>query len=258
MRLIDFERFVLSEIYDEEIFEEYLERNILNIEEELDHHRISEKTEFEHFEVSTLEYLEEISKIGFYSDEYLMKELSKKGIEVTDDVITKSLRIPVYCGMLLLKEGMDYLDLMQEGSIGLIEAIKSFPTSGYKSLEEYAKIKIMRRMIIFTNERLCENKAEFIRYFENIKEEYEERGDVIEEVDRKIENINEMTYLTLHNVLSEIELKVLERYYGLKEEKRASIFEIEELLNLEKGKGEEIFQICINKISKFGGEFFSI
>lgn len=258
MKLIDYEKLVLEDLYDDDVYEEYLERNIISVEESCLGHEIIEEDIVEHLEISTLEYLEEISQIEFCSDEEFAKLLNNGEIESRDQVINRSLRIPVYIGMNMLKEGVDFLDLIQEGNIALILSAAKFSSSGYKSFTDYAKASIIRRMIVFINEKLQENKAEFIKYFEGLIEEYEEREDVIEELTNKMINIEKMDYLMLKNRMSELEISVVEKYYGFKDGKRQSMYEIEKFFNFEKGQGELIFQKSIDKLSKFGGVFFKI
>ena len=258
MKITYFERLVIEEIYDDEIYEEYLERNMAKIDCEINEDRNLTEVEIEHFETSTLEYLEEIAKIEFLDDENLKERVLKGDIDSKDEVITKSLRIPVLAGIILLKNGVNYLDLIQEGTIALIHSVEKFPSSGYKSFEDYAKINIFRRMIIYINERLQESKAEFIAHFHSLEEEFDEREDVMEELENKIKNIKEIEYNTLFSSLNKQEVEVLEKFYGLKNGKRESMYQIEESLKLEKGQGQELFQKAINKISNFEGEFFII
>lgn len=258
MRIADFENFVISEIYDEELYEEYLERNILKIDDEITEDRILSEMKIDYLETSTLEYLEEISKVDFLSDEELREKALKGDVDSKDEVITKSLRLPILLGIILLKNGINYLDLTQEGTIALIEAIGKFPNSGYKSFEDYIKINVVRKMVIYTNERLQESKAEFIKHFEVLKEEYEDRSDVVEGINDKIKTIENINYNSLFNCLDKNEIKIIERFYGLKDGKRESMLQIEEKLGLGKGKGQDIFQKAINKISNFGGELFTI
>ena len=113
-------------------------------------------------------------------------------------------------------------------------------------------------MIIYINERLQESKAEFIAHFHSLEEEFDEREDVMEELENKIKNIKEIEYNTLFSSLNKQEVEVLEKFYGLKNGKRESMYQIEESLKLEKGQGQELFQKAINKISNFEGEFFII
>lgn len=258
MKITDFERLVIEEIYDDEIYEEYLERNMAKIDCEINEDRNLTEVEIEHLESSTLEYLEEISKIKFLDDEKLIEKVLKGDVDSKDEVITGSLRIPVLAGIILLKNGVNYLDLIQEGTIALIQSVEKFSNSGYKSFEDYAKVNIFRRMVIYINERLQETKAEFIAHFQSLKEEFDDREDVIEEIENKIKKIKEIEYNILFSSLNKQEVEVLERFYGLKDGKRDSMYQIEESLKLEKGQGQDIFQKAINKISNFEGEFFRI
>ena len=110
MRITNFENFVIDEIYDEDLYEEYLERNILKIDDEITEDRVLSEMKIDYLETSTLEYLEEISKVDFLSDEALGEKAMKGDVDSKDEVITKSLRIPILLGIILLKNGINYLD----------------------------------------------------------------------------------------------------------------------------------------------------
>lgn len=257
MELFEFEELILEELYEVEIFNEYLEKNLIEIEKTLQDRVISD-VKIDFLEVSVLEYLEEISKIKEMTKEEIEHAINDLNIETKDELITKNLKIAVIFAMYLLKEGIDYLDLVQEGSIGIIEGIEKFKESGYLKLDEYLKLYVIRKMVIYIDKKLKQNKAEFIGYFQGLKIEYQDNEELKEELNRKIDTIEKIEYRKLKNILSDLEIEIVIDYYGFGIQGKKSMYEIEKKYNLNNGQGEEIFQKGINKLSKFGGEFFEI
>ncbi|MGL6064513.1 MAG: sigma factor [Fusobacteriaceae bacterium] len=258
MRLREYEILVIEELKEDEGFQEFLEKNIVELEENLKDHLFSNNKEFKNIETSTLEYLEEISIVSILSEEETEKIFEIDGIEERDEIITKKLYLPIRMGMFQLKDGIDYMDLTQEGTIALIKAVGEYKNSGYKDFDTYAKLYIVRAMVLFIYNRMEEIKSEYIVYFENKKNEYMDSLDIVEGFEKRIQEIGDITYLSLKNSLTTKEIEVLVRYYGLNSKKSLSIYELEETLKLEKGTGEKLFQIAINKLSRFGGEMIKL
>lgn len=257
MNIKEFEKLIIQSLYEDGDFYEFINENAVDFEENLREQKNTKYENYDNLETGTLEYFEEISQIGFLKEEELNKKLENVE-ENIEEIVTKNLRLVLKIGMLFLKEGIDYMDLVQEGTVELINCVKNFEQSRYLEFEKYAKINIARKMIIYINERLEENKSEFLRYFENTREEYSDKEDIVEELTKKIKIIKSINFSNLYNTLNDLEFKIVEKYYGLNEEKSYSMFEIEKMFNLEKGNAEGIFQNAINKLSKFGGEFFKI
>ncbi len=254
MKLREYEILVIEELKSEEEFSEFLEKNIVELDENLKEHLFSTDENFKNIETSTLEYLEEISMLPILTTEEIEEKFKVDGMEERDEIITKKLYIPIRMGMFQLKDGVDYMDLTQEGTIALIKAVGKYKDSGYKDFDTYAKLYVVRAMVLFIYNRMEENKSEYIRYFENKKHEYLDSLEIIEGFEKKIQEVKDITYLSLKNSLTEEEIEVLVRYYGFNKEKSLSIYELEEFLKIEKGTGEKLFQIAINKLSRFGGE----
>lgn len=257
MKIKEFETLIIQSLYEDEDFYEFINENAVDFEEDLSEQKNTKYENYDNLETGTLEYFEEISQIDFLEEEELSKKIENLE-ENLEEIVTKNLRIVLKIGMLFLKEGIDYMDLVQEGTLELINCVKNFDQSRYLEFKKYAKINIARRMIIYINERLEENKSEFLRYFENTREEYSSKEDIVEELTKKIKIIKSIKFNNLYNTLNDLEFRIVEKYYGLNGEKSYSMFEIEKMYNIEKGDAEGIFQNSINKLSKFGGEFFKI
>ncbi|MGL5122927.1 MAG: sigma factor [Fusobacteriaceae bacterium] len=258
MKLREYEIVVVEELKEDEEFQEFLEKNIIQLEENLKDHLFSNNKEFQNIETSTLEYLEEVSIVPILSPKEEKEKFEIGGIEERDEIITKKLYLSIRMGMYQLKDGIDYMDLIQEGTIALIKAVEKYKNSGYKDFDTYAKLYIVRAMVLFIYRKMEEIRTEFIVYFEEKKKEYIDSLDLVEGFEKRIVEIKNITYLSLKNSLNEKEIEILIGYYGLDSKKSLSIYELEESLKLEKGTGEKLFQIAINKLSRFGGEMIAI
>ena len=253
MRLREYEEFILENFEKKIEIENFINENMPFIEFDKEELSYAGNVEIKHIERSTLEYLEEISKLP-----YLEEDLSDYETIDTETLISMNLRLVSFLGMKLLKEGIDFMDLVQEGTIALIEGIEKFKNSPYIDLKKFLEVEILKRMIFNINESLESKKSEILCFFQGKAEEFENNDEVLEELKKKITEIKNKNYHELENTLFPLEVEVINSYYGLDRKKSFSIFEIEKELELEKEKGEEIFQSGINKLSRFGSELFRI
>ncbi|MBQ6477628.1 MAG: RNA polymerase sigma factor RpoD/SigA [Bacilli bacterium] len=94
-------------------------------------------------------YLNEISKIPLLSkeEEYDLATKIKNGDkEAKDKLVEANLRLVVYIARGYVNLGLDFLDLIQEGNIGLMRATNKFdPSQGYK-FSTYASFWIKQAM----------------------------------------------------------------------------------------------------------------
>ena len=169
--------------------------------------------------------------------------------------------------------GIDYLDLIQEGNIGIIKALEEYrPSNG--DVLDYIKLWARREMVFFVDEKVETEKYMYKGYFSKRREELleheivaeledeteeevslEEKSEVIEE---KMNEVEKLDYTSVYKKISHLEEEVLKRYYGLVGEKRESLFEIENALDLKRGEGEQIFEEALTKISLGGGRSLKI
>lgn len=254
MNLREYEELVLQTIGKPLELEEFINEKIPSVELENQELTYSKNVEIKHIERSTLEYLEEISQIPYMEDDENMDFENSD----TELLISANLRLVSFLGMKMLKEGIDFMDLVQEGTIALIEGVEKFKNSPYINFKNFLQIEILKKMILNINENLENKKIELLGFFEGKTEEFRDNEELLEELNRKKKEVSDKNYYELENTLFPIEIGVVELYYGLNRKESLSIYEIEKELELEAGKGEEIFQSGINKLSRFGSELFRI
>ncbi|MGL6115485.1 MAG: sigma factor [Cetobacterium sp.] len=277
-----FENEVLRNLREEEEFYKFLKENkgleLLN-------KRIGkvsvEKIGQNYFlEDMVAEFLEEISH-----NLPLSEEEEKQCIENIDEdefrdtLVTKYLREIAKLSFNYLKSGIDYMDLIQEGTIAMLENIDNYKES-YGKLKDFIRAVIIRNYILYIEDKLDETKYEYISYLTNKKlheeesvENQEEIEEVVEDeeieeikeekidikkIDEKLKEVTNINYSKIPNKLTEDEIDILNLYFGFTGDKRESIFEIEESLGLERGEGEALFMNALNKVSTVGGRLFRI
>ncbi|MGL5701953.1 MAG: sigma-70 family RNA polymerase sigma factor [Cetobacterium sp.] len=278
MKVRVFEKEILTNCIEEKDFIKFLKENPgLKLEIDNIDVRKEEKVEDNNYVVEGIvgEYLEEISYIQHLQKEEIEKLLETLDEEESIHTLTEgNLREVANIAFDYLVAGIDYLDLMQEGSIGIIKALDEYrPSNG--DLLEYLKLWIRREMLLFIDEKVETEKHMYKGYFLKRKEEVleheivaaleedeeveaipaEERSEIIEE---KINELQELDYTSVPKKISHTEEEILKRYYGLVGDKRESLFEIENALDLKRGKGEQLFEGALTKISLGGGRTLKI
>ena len=278
MKVRAFEKEILTNCIEDKDFIKFLKENPgLKLEIESVDVRKEEKVEDNNYVVEGIvaEYLEEISYI-----QHLQKEEIEKLLETLDEeeslhALTEgNLREVANIAFDYLIAGIDYLDLMQEGSIGIIKALDEYrPSNG--ELLEYLKLWISREMLLFVDEKVETEKHMYKGYFLKRKEEVleheivaeleedeetetipsEERSEIIEE---KINELQKLDYTSVPKKISHTAEEILKRFYGLIGDKRESLFEIENALDLKRGEGEQLFEEALTKISLGGGRTLKI
>ena len=143
--------------------------------------------------------------------------------------------------------------------------------------ENYKKYWIIREIVLFINNKITDIKNEFKSFFKDKRENFGKVGHEHEEVEDKTEVylteedllpsidaidkreklMEKLTeFSSLKNRLSSRQIEVLNYYFGFGVERRFSIFEIEEKLGIEKGKGEIIFEQALLILSTMEGKMF--
>lgn len=268
--VLDFEKNILKRYQDEGEFLKFLEENSKK-ELVLDYSKLSLKElEDEDFdtlgEESVMDYLEEVSSI-----------IPKENPE-GEDFIVQNLPIVASIAFNYLREGVAYLDVVQDGTMGLIKGIEAYNGEIHGDFDNFKKYWIIREMVLSINNKITDIKNEFRSFFkdkrENFgkeeahKEEHEEdKSEVylteedllpsIESIDKR-EKLMErvIDFSALKNRLSSRQIEVLNYYFGFGVERRFSIFEIEEKLGIEKGQGEMIFEQALLILSTMEGKMF--
>lgn len=277
MKVKIFEKEILKNCIDDKDFVKFLKENLnLKLELETVDIRKEEKVEENSYVVEGIvgEYLEEISYITPLSKEELATILDTLDEEESSHrLIESNLREVANIAFDYLIAGVDYLDLIQEGNIGVIKALEEYrPSNG--DILEYLKLWARREMILFVDEKVETEKHMYKSYFSKRKDELieheivaeleeetidemplEEKSEMIEE---KINEVEKLDYSSVPKKLSHLEEEILKKYYGLVGDKRESLFEIENTLDLKRGEGEQLFEEALTKISLGGGRSLKI
>ncbi len=277
MKVREFEKEILKNCIEDKDFVNFLKNNKdLKLDVENVDIRKEEKVEENNYVVESIvgEYLEEISYIQPLSKEEIENILETLDEEESSHkLVEANLREVANIAFDYLVAGIDYLDLIQEGNIGIIKALEEYrPSNG--DVLDYIKLWARREMVFFVEEKVETEKYMYKGYFSKRREELleheivaeledeteeevslEEKSEVIEE---KMNEVEKLDYTSVYKKISHLEEEVLKRYYGLVGEKRESLFEIENALDLKRGEGEQIFEEALTKISLGGGRSLKI
>ncbi|MDX8335270.1 MULTISPECIES: sigma-70 family RNA polymerase sigma factor [Cetobacterium] len=277
MKVREFEKEILKNCIEDKDFVNFLKNNKdLKLDVENVDIRKEEKVEENNYVVESIvgEYLEEISYIQPLSKEEIENILETLDEEESSHkLVEANLREVANIAFDYLVAGIDYLDLIQEGNIGIIKALEEYrPSNG--DVLDYIKLWARREMVFFVDEKVETEKYMYKGYFSKRREELleheivaeledeteeevslEEKSEVIEE---KMNEVEKLDYTSVYKKISHLEEEVLKRYYGLVGEKRESLFEIENALDLKRGEGEQIFEEALTKISLGGGRSLKI
>ena len=277
MKIKAFEKEILENCIADKDFVKFLKENSnLKLELETVDIRKEEKVEENSYVVEGIvgEYLEEISYIQPLSKEELETVLETLDEEESaHKLIESNLREVANIAFDYLIAGIDYLDLIQEGNIGVIKSLEEYrPSNG--DIIEYIKLWARREMLLFVDEKVETEKYMYKGYFSKRKEELieheivaeleeedtdeiplDEKSEIIEE---KINEVEKLDYNSVLKKISHLEEEILKRYYGLIGDKRESLFEIENALDLKRGEGEQLFEEALTKISLGGGRSLKI
>lgn len=268
INVMNFEKKVIKNYLTDEEFCEFLKENAKK-ELVMDYSKLGLKElETEDLdtlgEESVLDYLEEVASI-----------IPKTELE-GEDFIVQNLPSIASIAFNYLREGVAYLDVVQEGTMGLIKGIEAYRGEIHGDFDNYKKYWIVREIVIFINNKIADIKNEFKSFFKDKRENFgkveenhseEEKDEVylkeedllpsLEAIDKREKLLERtMEFSVLKNRLSERQIEVLNHYFGFGVDKRYSIFEIEEKLNLNKGEGEIIFEQALLILSTMEGKMF--
>ncbi|RXZ70514.1 hypothetical protein EPT53_03220 [Fusobacterium necrophorum] len=285
MKQKEFEELLLRRRFSDEEFAQYLQENLLQeVEFEVEDAEVAiEKKEFTLLESSVLEYIEELCS---YDPERLVEEREAH--------IALEMKKVLYYAFFYLKEGISYMDLVQEGIIGLMK--------GVDRDSEALDFWIIREMFFFAYAQIQDVKFGFKNFLKGKREEAEEQHEhehhheeghecscghhpneeheccgkhhqeKVEEIVDKNEILKKLLKsnaaidtmeqiieesLDFHRVknrLYAMEIQVLNYYFGLLVEKRYSIFEIEEKFQWKKNSAQDVFENALYKLSTLKGK----
>ncbi len=278
----ELEKEIIVNYKDDDDFREFLDDNI---DKELifDNHYTGSK-EFEDIdefaEETVIDYLEELSNMEVISDEEENNYLKDINESVKEKIIVKNLNEVASIAFNYVKTGIAYMDVVQEGTVGLIKAVDYYDSDKNGDFKNYSKYWISREIVLYIESKVADIRNEFKNFFKNKKENFgkehhhdhdhdeEHQHDEVylkeEDILPTIESIEKrekmvekrIDFFTLENRLSERQMEVLNYYFGFGKNKRFSIFEIEDVLKLESGQGEELFQSALLILSTVEGKMF--
>lgn len=146
-------------------------------------------------------------------EEELFEKIKNGDIEAKNEVITKNLRLVISEAKKYVGSGMDFLDLIQEGNIGLITAIEKFDIAKGCRFSTYATCRIRQAI----------TRAIF------------DKGRVIRVSVHTMEHVNKV--------------KRYINYYYVRNGINPSMEEIQQQFNYSDEKMDKIFDVIINKPS---------
>lgn len=285
MKQKEFEELLLRRRFSDEEFAQYLRENPLQeVEFEVEDAKVAiEKKEFTLLESSVLEYIEELCS---YDPERLVEEREAH--------IALEMKKVLYYAFFYLKEGISYMDLVQEGIIGLMK--------GVDRDSEALDFWIIRELFFFVYAQIQDVKFSFKNFLKGKREEvehhheheshheeehecscghnpdeeheccgkhhHEEEEEILDknEILKKLLKSNaaidtmeqiieeSLDFHRIKNRLYAMEIQVLNYYFGLLVEKRYSIFEIEEKFQWKKNSAQHIFENALYKLSTLKGK----
>lgn len=264
IKLKDYEQIVYNTLENEEKFLDYLEKNQKKILEMnfshinyLKNQKILDKSQEE-----VIDYLEEVANI--------LDNNSGNLFEI-------NLHYVITYSFYYLRQGFSYMDIVQEGNIGLLKAIESFGNKDKELFDNYKNFWIIRAIILYMKNELLDIKNNFIKFFQDEekhliqREKSEENKDITveeitdflaksdeEEIFDSLESLERKKSITLENfdlfklknLLNEDEIKVLTLYFGFGKDKRNSIYDIEKEFGYTENHGEGLFKNALLKLSQ--------
>ncbi|MGF6906668.1 sigma factor [Fusobacterium sp. PH5-44] len=264
IKLKDYEQVVYNVLEDEKNFLEYLEENqnkILEMDfshlEYAPNNKISDKSQEE-----IINYFEEVANIP---------------INENENSFERNLHLVITYSFYYLRSGISYMDIVQEGNIGLFMAIESFGNRDKILFDNYKNFWIIRSIILYIKNELLDKKNNFIKFFNeeekrlaNLELNKASKDVTIDEIRDFLENdkegknidsleslenkknliLSNLDFFKSKNLLNEKEIKVLTLYFGFGVEKRYSIYEIDKDLGFTENQSEELFQNALLKLSQ--------
>ncbi|MDO4588451.1 MAG: sigma-70 family RNA polymerase sigma factor [Fusobacterium sp.] len=282
IKLKDLEKLIIEKYFEDEKFKEFLNENKdLKVETVVENIKLKDLEDLEEFtEETVIDYLDEIANLEVMSEE-AEKEYFKNFYDDNRDdeeLIVKYLGEVASIAFNYTRDGIAYMDIVQEGTVGLMKAISNYNPENNGEFKNYCIFWIIKEMVMFIQNKVEDIKYEFKNYFKTKKENFgkehnhkhehedeQEAGEVylkeedllpsIEAIEKREKLVEKkINFFNLNNRLSLRHIDILNLYFGFGSDKRYSIYEIEEKLNLEKGQGETLFQEALIILSTVEGK----
>lgn len=266
MQLLNLEKYLLKSNIDDKKFKEF----IIKISEELELKNDSEDRKLTEEEID-YEYANFLIADIFENlkDNTRTNEVENEMEDYYETRVEKNLKKVYQIGLYMLREGIAYEDLTQEGIIGLIKAHEVF--KDYRDFKLYKDYYIAREMFnyivnysnyrksAFKNYAECEihrnthskvslkdrDKLEELKKLE--KENKEKQIEEMKQLEKKAEKL--FDYLNLRYRLSEREIEVLTLYYGFDGEDKKSFSEIVDIKKIDNDSLDKMLKEAMFKLS---------
>ena len=199
-------------------------------------------------------YLEEVKRIPLKSAQEIHTLLlrSAAGDEAAQlELVNANLRLVVDCARKYVGHGVPFADLIQEGNIGLMKAVKKFSTKGSTTFIEYAQECIEKAIVRGLREMIYSAEVELPtdETVENLT-----LTDLVTDGEISFERLNNME-LTENlraalDTLTTQEKKILALHYGLGNKRACSWEEVAEIFNVSPDNLREVELSALKKLSR--------
>ncbi len=234
IKLKDLEKLIIEKYSEDEKFKEFLKENRdLEVEVAVENIKLKELEDMEEFtEETVIDYLDEIANLEVISEEKEKEQL--KNIEDSEEIVIKYLGdyldeianleviseekekeqlkniedseeiVIKYLGEVAsiafnyiregiaymdivqegtvglmkaisfnyIREGIAYMDIVQEGTVGLMKAISNYDVEEDGEFKNYCRFWIIKEMVMFIQNKVEDIKYEFMNYFKTKKENF--------------------------------------------------------------------------------------
>ena len=215
-------------------------------------------------------YLEEVKQIpplGAQEFHTLLLRAADGDEEAQDELVNANLRLVVNIAQNYIGQGVPFSDLIQEGNIGLMKAVKKFSTKGSATFIEYAEecieaaiVKALREMNQSAQISL-DTPIDERTY--TAKDEFAVEGDFVEgltlgdfvEDNKMPTHFDRVNYLQMRELLSEVmntltphEKKVLTLRFGLEDGRTRTLDEVARIFKVSGGTVQSVETVALSKL----------
>ncbi len=215
-------------------------------------------------------YLEEVRRIPLLSAQEfhtLLLRAADGDEEAQIELVNANLRLVVNIAQNYIGHGAAFSDLIQEGNIGLLKAVKKFSTKGSATFIEYAEecieaaiVKALREMNQSAQISL-DTPIDERTY--TAKDEFAVEGDFVEgltlgdfvEDNKMPTHFDRVNYLQMRELLSEVmntltphEKKVLTLRFGLEDGRTRTLDEVARIFKVSGGTVQSVETVALSKL----------
>ena len=199
-------------------------------------------------------YLAEVRQIPLLSAQefhILLLRAADGDEEAQTELVSANLRLVVNIAQKYVNQGVAFSDLIQEGNIGLLKAVKKFTTKGSATFIEYAEECIEKAIVKGLRELNSDAQVSLDTPIDektyNDKDKFAVEGDFVEgltlldflEDSKTPTHFDRMNYLQMREILREImnsltphEKKVISLRFGLEDGKTRTLDEVAKIFKV--------------------------